>query len=70
MLRPLPDKTNTAALAKLGWLTSLANARRDALAQLRDCVTRLNVAVSDEDIQASQEAIARLKQIKRLEGEE
>ena len=53
MLRPLPDKSNTAALAKLGWLAAIRSARLDALHELRDCVTRLQSHNDTEDIQAA-----------------
>ena len=42
MLKPLPDFDNEATMVKLGRLYSLQNAWRDAMAELRDCVTMLN----------------------------
>ena len=68
MLRPLPDKSNTAALAKLGWLAAIRSARLDALHELRDCVTRLQSHNDTEDIQAARAALDRLEQLNALEN--
>lgn len=42
MLKPLPDFDNEETMLKLGRLYALQNAWKDALAELRDCVTMLN----------------------------
>ena len=68
MLRPLPDKSNREALAKLGWLAAIRSARLDALHELRDCVTRLQHHSDTEDIQAARAALDRLEQLNALEN--
>ena len=55
MLKPLPDFENEATMVQLGRLYARQNAWRDALSELRDCVTALNS--SDAFLE---EAIARL----------
>ena len=71
MLRPLPDKSNAEALAKLGWLTALRNARLDALHELRDAVTRMQSnnahSANSIDIQAARAALDRIEEINALE---
>ena len=69
MLRPLPDKSNTAALAKLGWLAAIRSSRLDALHELRDCVTRLQANIYPEDIRDARAALDRLEQLNALESE-
>lgn len=66
MLRPLPDLNNPELLAKLGREYALREARRDALAQLRDAVTGLNSpheGAQDMALKQAREAIERLEQI-------
>ena len=69
MLRPLPDRDNREALAKLGWLTAIRSARLDALHELRDCVTRLQSNIYPEDIRDARAALDRLEQLNALESE-
>ena len=55
MLKPLPDFENEATMVQLGRLYARQNAWRDALSELRDCVTALNSSDAFRE-----EAIARL----------
>lgn len=71
-LRPLPKLDDPDVAAKLGRLYALREARRDALAELRDANTRLNS--NDEPSQAeglsmARSAIERLELIAKMESE-
>lgn len=55
MLKPLPDFDDESKMVQLGRLYSLQNAWRDAMAELRDCVTMLNGTET-----ARADAVARL----------
>jgi signal transduction histidine kinase len=65
MLRPLPDLDDAAAMAKLGRLSAIRNARLDALHEMRDAFTRLQSANSDdaEEIANLKAALARLEEV-------
>lgn len=68
MLRPIPDIGNESAMAKLGKLSALRNARADALHQLRDACVRLQSGsgIDSVEIAFCEEALARLKEIEKL----
>ena len=65
MLRPLPDLDDAAAMAKLGRLSAIRNARLDALHEMRDAFTRLQSANCDdaEEIANLKAALARLEEV-------
>lgn len=65
MLRPLPNLEDDKAMAELGRLHSLRNARLDALHQLRDAVVRLQSGQCDEnaEIMSAEEALTRIKML-------
>lgn len=67
-LRPLPDLKNSEAMAKLGALSALRNARADALHQLRDSCVRLQTGsgVDDVEIGLIEQALKRLKEVNAL----
>jgi hypothetical protein len=67
MLKPLPDFDNEETMLKLGRLYALQNAWKDALAELRDCVTLINGndQYRDEALQRLDAVIERLKTIAR-----
>jgi hypothetical protein len=68
MLKPLPKLDDDAAMAKLGRLSALRNARLDAVHQLRDAVTGINADPDNIDaIHRAEEAIGRLREIINLE---
>lgn len=69
MLRPLLDTTDPELMARLGKEYTLMNARRDALSQLAQSVTRLqspNDALHAEAIKDAREAIERLDQLQAI----
>ena len=68
MLRPLPDKSNREALAKLGWLAAIRSARLDALHELRDCTTHLQSNITQEAIDSARAALDRLEQLNAVEN--
>jgi hypothetical protein len=67
MLKPLPDFDNEETMLKLGRLYALQNAWKDALAELRDCVTLINGndQYRDEALQRLDAVVERLKTIAR-----
>jgi hypothetical protein len=68
MLKPLPNLSDDAAMAKLGRLSALRNARLDAVHQLRDAVTLINANPdSVQAIQDAEDAIGRLRELINLE---
>jgi len=69
-LKPIPDISNPDTAAKLGRLYVMREARRDALAQLRDAVGMLNSASSqaqDEGLALAREAVDRLEYVNKNE---
>lgn len=71
MLRPLPNLEDPGAMASLGRLHALRNAKLDAVHVLRDAVVRLQSGQADdlEEIKAARAALDRINEIKRLESE-
>lgn len=68
MLKPLPNLSDDATMAKLGRLSALRNARLDAVHQLRDAVTLINANPdSVQAIQDAEDAIGRLRELINLE---
>lgn len=68
MLKPLPNLDDDAAMARLGRLSALRNARLDAVHQLRDAVTLINANPdSVQAIQDAEDAIGRLRELINLE---
>lgn len=67
-LRPLPDLKNSEAMAKLGALSALRNARADALHQLRDACVRLQTGsgIDEVEIDLCEQALKRLKEVNAL----
>ena len=70
MIRPLPDLNNADAMAKLGRLSAIRNARADALHELRDACVRLQSGASQDDVEIAviEQAIERLKQLNALQA--
>jgi len=70
MLRPLPNLEDPGAMAALGRLHALRNAKLDAVHALRDAVVRLQSGQTDglEEIAAARTALDRIDEIKRLEA--
>lgn len=69
-LKPMPDLGNESENAKIGRLTRIANAHKDAVNHLRDGYTKINAALSDasiqEGIEQCLEALNRLDEINKL----
>lgn len=70
MLRPLPALDDAQAMARLGRLSALRNARLDACSALRDAVTRIQSGHADEasEIVAARAALDRLAEIIGMES--
>ena len=71
MLRPLPNLEDAGAMADLGRLHALRNARLDATHALRDCIVRLQSGQCDElsEINAARAALDRLALIASIEAQ-
>lgn len=69
-LRPLPDLDDATAMAKLGRLSALRNARLDAAHALRDAVTRIQSGQADDlaEVRMARAALDRLEEIVGIEG--
>ncbi|WP_421883197.1 hypothetical protein [Methylibium sp.] len=70
MLRPIPDLDDAAAMAKLGRLSALRNARLDAAHALRDAVVRIQSGQADDlaEINLARAALDRLEEVIGIEG--
>jgi len=68
-LRKLPDLNDAEAMAALGRLHALRNARLDAVHALRDAVVRMQSGQFDDaaEIDAAHEALSRLEVIREIE---
>lgn len=68
-MKPLPDLTNTVALAAWGRRSMLMKARNEACELLRDIAVRANsqdINVAGEELDDAALAVDRLKQIAKL----
>lgn len=70
MLRPLPNLTDPEAMATLGRLHALRNARMDAVHMLRDAVVRLQSGQCNfaDEVATAREALNRLEDIASIES--
>lgn len=69
-MRPLPNLDDLSAMAKLGRLSALRNARLDAVHSLRDAVVRIQSGNADDlaEIRIAREALDRLEVVLNLES--
>lgn len=71
-MKPLPDLSDSAAMAKLGRLSALRSHRADTLHALRDCAARLLSGQHDDAalIADARGLLDRLEEVARMEAGE
>lgn len=71
-MKPLPDLSDSAAMAKLGRLSALRSHRTDTLHALRDCASKLLSCQHDEValIAEARGLLDRLEEVARREAGE